>query len=158
MKKRYRHFVPKRIPQTYEKTGNVSTTSLRDLHQAGVFPLDADERQNPAWGYEAEDSPVTVEKPFLSPASVEPASPSGAAALGHSERVGAEKAERGEKALCERKQSYIVNSNLQNSSALPGFHISFFIPCLLRTTVAGRHPMPTAPAHLVHQHSLAVCR
>lgn len=102
MKKRYRHFVPKRIPQTYEKTGNVSTTSLRDLHQAGVFPLLADERQNPAWGYEAEDSPVTVEKPFLSPASVEPASPSGAAALGHSERVGQR----------EEKKLYVRENNL----------------------------------------------
>lgn len=57
-------------------------------------------RQNPSYGYEAEDSPVIVENLFLSPGSAEPACPSGAAALGHSERLGGENAKGGEKALC----------------------------------------------------------
>ena len=65
-------------------------------------------RQNPDCGYEAEDSPVTVVNPFLSPGSAEPACPSEAATLGHSERLGGEKAEGGEKALCPVTPKYLV--------------------------------------------------
>lgn len=65
-------------------------------------------RQNPDRDYETEDSPVTVENPFLSPGSAEPACPSGAATLGHSERLGAEKAEGGEKALCLVTPKYLT--------------------------------------------------
>lgn len=43
-------------------------------------------RENPDCGDEAEHSPVSVESPFLSPGSAEPACPCGAATLGHSER------------------------------------------------------------------------
>lgn len=61
-------------------------------------------RENSDCGYEVEHSPVTVESPFLSLGSAEPACPCGAATLGHSERL------RGEKGREKEKNFYLLIS------------------------------------------------